>query len=198
MNITRNRIKKEQEEFIGVIPIMDMKHFIMLLLADLASKSKIYHLDGSKTKTACLSTDYKRIIEDIMYQENEWGIKFAELINIYSYYEFQAEWEAKFGKKLRKVLDELNKEFYYDFERDVIEIEFAEEEIDNIKKMYDEKTLQVMDHFTNLIDSYSFSRKSKLDNKIYNRTESRYKYEREELKKRAEYASKLKIAKLLK
>lgn len=183
MNEIKERIIEEQKSIIGIVPVMNMKNFVMLLLADLASKSKIYHLDGRKTKTACLSADYKRIIEDIMYQENGWGIKFAELINIYTYYEFQQEWEEKLGRTLKEVLDKLHKEVTYDYERDIIEIEFTEEEIDNIKSTYDEKTLEVMDHFSNLIVGYVFNRKFKLDKKDLNRTKNRLQYSNENISK---------------
>ena len=78
----RSNIKKEQQQIIGIVPAIDMKHFVLLLLADLASKSPIIYFNDCNIKTACLSSDYKRIIQDIMYQENGWGIKFAELIDI--------------------------------------------------------------------------------------------------------------------
>ena len=197
MNEIKERIIEEQKNIIGIVPVMNMKNFVMLLLADLASKSRIYHLDGRKTKTACLSSDYKRIIEDIMYQENGWGIKFAELINIYTYYEFQQEWEEKLGRTLKEVLEKLQKEVIYDYERDIIEIEFTEEEIDNIKSMYDEKTLEVMDHFSNLINDYAFSRRHKLDRKNFHKSSARWNYYIDELEKRTEYSNRLVIAKSL-
>lgn len=142
-----------------------------------------------------LNADYKRIIEDIMYQENGWGIKFAELINIYSYYEFQLDWERKLGKTIQRVINNLHKDFRFDFENDSIEIDFTEEEIKNIKGNYDNHSLEIMNHFSNLIASYAFSRRYKLDRKEMDRSDSRFQYRLEELQKRVVYTNKMKNAK---
>ena len=191
----KEKIKEEQQQVIGIIPNIDMKHFVTLLLADLASKTHIIRFDGSDIKTACLSTDYKRIIEDIMYQENGWGIKFATLINIYSYYEFQSDWEKKLGKTLEKVLKELNKEPVYDFENDTLKIDFTTKEIENIKSVYDEETLANMSHFTNLISDCIFTRNFTLTRKDMYRDSARYAYDLEELSSRTKYINKVKLAK---
>lgn len=181
MDIRKEKIKKEQQQIIGIVPNIDMKNFVILLLADLASKTCIIRFDDSDIKTACLSTEYKKIIEDIMYQENGWGIKFATLIDIYSYYEFQSDWEKKLGKTIEQVLNELNKTFVYDFENDIIKMDFTSKEIEDIKSRYDEETLANMDHFTNLISNTVFNRRHKLETNEMNRETNRSMYENYEL-----------------
>lgn len=200
MKKDREKIKQEQQKIIGIIPLIDMKHFVLLLLADLASKSPIIYLDGRNQKTACLDTNYKERIADIMYQENSWGIKFATLIDIYSYYEFQSDWERKLGKTIKKVLQELNKEFIYDFENDRIMINFTKEEIENIKNNFDVEVLNNMDHFTNLINNSCFTRTVKLETKEMDRNQERYMYHMKDLELRTMYSKKvgLSLAKKLK
>jgi len=173
----QEKIREEQRKIIGIEPVIDMKHFVLLLLADLASKTQIIYLNDNKNKIACLSTEYKKIIEDIMYQENGWGIRFATLINIHTYYEFQSDWKKKLGKTIEKVIKELNKEFVYNFENDRIEIEFTKEEINDIKSNYDEETLTIMDHFTNLINDTTFTRNWDLEMNDMNRSVNRGMYE---------------------
>lgn len=170
------KIKEEQEKIIGIVPLIDMKHFVLLLLADLASKSSI-NLDVRNTKTACLNTNYKEIIEDIMYQDNGWGIKFATLIDISTYYEFQSDWEKELGKTIKEVLIELKKEFIYDLENDIILIDFTKEEIENIKSDFDEDILENMDHFTNLISGPESTRTFKLEMNETNRNINRGMYQ---------------------
>lgn len=174
-----------------------MKHFVMLLLADLASKSPIHSFDDKNIKTICLSAYYKEIIEDIMYQENSWEIKFAELINISSYYEYQINWEEKLTRMIKKVCSELNKEPYLDFENETIRIDFTKEEIDNIKNMYDEHTLETMDHFSNLMYAPDFRRNFKIESKEFNRNNARWQSHMEDLKLRTMYSNELKLAKPL-
>lgn len=189
--LNQNEIRKEQEQIIGIIPVMDMRNFVKLLLADLASKSKIYKTNGNKY--AHLSTDYKKIIEDIMYEENGWGIRFATLINIHTYYEFQSEWEQKLGRTLKKVLTELNKKMEFDYENDKIIIEFTKEEIDIIKSQYDVETLEVMDHFSNLMDNIIFKRNYGLTRREMDRSVARYQNHLEDLKLRTKYSQKVGI-----
>lgn len=171
--MNRRVIKEEQQKIIGITPVVDMKHFVLLVLADLASKSPIVNLDGRDTKTACLNVDYKRMIEEIMYQDNGRGIMFASLINIYSYYEFQAEWERKLSRTLKKVLTELNKEVIYDYENDVIKVNFSKGEIANIKNNFDDETLELANHFTNLLNDPSFTRNFDLNIREMNRNINR-------------------------
>lgn len=192
MHYQKNEICEEQRKIIGIEPVIDIKNFMMLLLADLASKSPIYHIGNVDLKTACLRTNYKEIIENIMYQENGWGIKFATLIDIYSYYEFQQEWETKLGTAFDIVLSKLNKKVRLDFENDIIEVEFTTEEIMDIKSQYDRETLIVMDHFSNLMSAPIFTRDHKLTKKSMEMERARYMHKLEELSLRIEYENKTK------
>lgn len=197
MNYIKEKMRAENKKNIGIEPVIDMKHFVLLLLADLASKSPILHFDGSNTQTACLGTDYKRIIEEIMYAENGWGIKFAELIDICSYYEYQIEYEEKLARMIKQVCSELNKEYYFDIENDRIRIDFTNDEIENIKNMYDEHVLETMSHFTKLMSAPAFSRKFNMEMKELSRSRDRWESHIQDLNLRATYSNKLTIAKPL-
>lgn len=196
---TRKNIIEEQKKIIGIVPVIDMKHFVELLLADLASKSPIIDCNNENTKTAYLSTDYKQIIQDIMYNE-EFGNKFIEIINIYTYYEYQLAWEQKLGNTLKKYLIESKKEFNYDFERDCITVNFTEEEIENIKSKYDQKTLNDMCFFTNLMSAHLFSRIQNIELKDIKRNIKRHEHHLKDLKLRVKYSEKvgIQLAKQLK
>ena len=169
------KTKDEQRKIIGIEPSIDIKHFALLLLVDLASKSQIIYFDSAREniKTACIPFDYKEIISEIMYEENGWGIEFAELINIHSYYEFQMDWEQKLGRKISEVIKELNKEIVCDFEYEYFNIDFTVDEIERIKSDYDQKVLDVMDHFSNFIIHPCRSNDSK--NKFVERDFNRFK-----------------------
>lgn len=199
MNFMRERLKKENKKNIGIEPVVDMKHFVMLLLADMARKSPILYFDKSKhnIKTACFETDYKRIIEEIMYVENGWGIKFAEFIDISEYYECQIDWEEEFDKTIKEVCAELGKEYYFDIESEYIEIDFTKEEIENIRSHYDEHILETMDHFSNLMYAPVFRRKFKMEMKEMSRNGARWENHMEDLKLRTMYSNGLRIAKPL-
>lgn len=146
---------------------LSIKEFALLLLADLASKSKIKYFSNENIKIACLNIDYKKIIEYILYQESNWKIEFSKLIDMYYYLNFQGEWERDLGRTIGKILKELNKELNYDLENDVIKIEFTKDEIDNIKGEYDCEILKIMDHFSDLVNDSIFTRKYQLEQKKY-------------------------------
>lgn len=172
-NYERKTNMKEIQEDIGhffdITPVIDMRHFVLLLPADLASKSKTVPNDN----IAYLPMDYKQRIQDIMLEANGWEIHFSKLIPIETYYEYQRKYEEKLGKMLKKVIQELRKPIEYDIENEVIKIPFTKEEIEKIKNDYDSETLKIMDHFTNLISNYSFSRNYELDHKMNVRNKSR-------------------------
>lgn len=178
MNFCRKQdIIEEQRHLIGIEPVMDMENFVLLLLADLARKSKIHYFDNQELMIACLPLNYCEIIEKIMYEENGWGIKFAELIDIYSYYECQSDWEQKLGKIITKVIKDEALNSNLILEHNHIEIQFTNTQIKEIRNRFDEDTLIVMDHFSNLLDDYTFSRKGQVTNKELNRHMNRLKYE---------------------
>lgn len=195
MYTNQTDICNEQKKIIGIEPVVDMKSFVILLLADLASKSPIIHFDNPNIKTACLSIDYKKIIEGIMYEKNGWGIKFATIINIYSYYEFQLEWENKLGLTLEKVLIKLNKKLNLDFINDKILIDFTEEEIKKIKNKYDQETLRNMDHFSNLISSPVYDRKANIEINNLLKSKCRYTHHVNNLTLKTKYQNQINLIK---
>ncbi len=154
----------ETKYFYDITPVMDMQNFVMLLLADLANKSPVF-----SQNIACLPVDYKQRMQEIMYEENGWGIRFSKLIPIEIYYENQKEYEQKLGLALQEALRQLGKETDYDFVSDCLKISFTQGEIEQIKNRYDPETLEIMDHFSNLLQDYSFSRNARLEQKMGNR-----------------------------
>lgn len=155
--------KNDINHYIDITPVVDMKGFVTLLLADLASKTR--NIWTENTKYAFLPMDYKDIIERIMYKNDNVGLEFYQLIDINKYYENQGLWEDDLGRVLNEVLSELKKDstLGYNFIDNTISIPFTIQEIMEIKSGYDEETLKTMDHFSNLIADYAFSRKFKVD-----------------------------------
>lgn len=138
---------------------MDIKDFTYLLVAMIANKSMKINLIDKDIKTFSLPSSYKEMIEKIMIGHEDWYNKFSVLIDIgeYSYNNFA--WEEKFSRCLKEVLKELGKDVEYDLVYDRIEVEFRQEEIDDILGRFtDEKINDVMDHFTNLLTSHIFTR----------------------------------------
>lgn len=178
MNFCRKQdIIEEQRHLIGIEPVMDMKNFVLLLLTDLARKSKIHYFNNQELMTACLPLNYCEIIEKIMYEENGWGIKFAELIDIYSYYECQSDWEQKLGKIITKVIKNESLSSNLILEHNYIEIHFTKAQIEEIRNRFDEDTLILMDHFSNLLNDSIFTRRWQVTNKESDRYMNRLRYE---------------------
>ena len=158
MYLIKKRIIDEQKHLIGIEPVVDMKNFVLLLLADLAQKSNSFYLDNKNLMIAELPLNYCEIIEKIMYAENGWGIKFAELIDIYSYYESQSDWEKELGKTITQTIQEEKLQSNLDLEYNYIEIKFTKEKVKEIRNRFDDKTLNIMNHFSNLIGDASSTR----------------------------------------
>ena len=173
----KKNIIEEQRYLIGIEPVVDMKNFVLLLLADLARKTKIHDFQNPNLKVALLPLEYRDIIEKIMYEENGWGMEFSSIIPIYSYYENQREWECKLGKMIKSVLNEENLEHDFDLEYNCIRVYFTEDEINEIRSKCDSMLLEVMDHFSNLVSSYTFSRNAKIEDRESERMMNRLKYE---------------------
>lgn len=138
---------------------MDIKDFTYLLLAMLADKSKVINLKDKSVRTISLPNTYKESIEKIMYQGNGWEKDFSILIDTEEYFANHYNWEDKFSRCLKEVLKELDKKVEYDVVNDRIYIDFKQEEIDNILvRFQDEETNDKMDHFSNLVTDFSFTR----------------------------------------
>lgn len=64
MNYSNKRdIIEEQRYLIGIEPVVDMKNFVLLLLADLARETKIHDFQNPNLKVALLPLEYRDIIE---------------------------------------------------------------------------------------------------------------------------------------
>lgn len=175
MNIlNKDEVMEEQKHIIGIEPVMDLSNFALLLLADLARKSKIYNLESSNLLLAFLPLNYAEIIEKIMYEKNGWAIKFAELIDIYNYYEYQNIWESEFGEAINKVIDENNLNYYLNFKYAGVEIAFTKKQVEDIRSNFDDETLDIMDHFSNLVNDSNYKRGNILINREIDRYMSRF------------------------
>ena len=153
---------------------MDIKDFTYLLLAMLADKSKTINLINRDVKTISMPNTFKETIEQIMYQGNGWAEKFSVLIDTEEYFYNNYAWEEKFSRCLKAVLQDLKKTVSYDLVYDCIEIEFKQEEIDAILGKYtDEKINEEMDHFSNLLVSYVFTRRYKAIQKELNQIQEK-------------------------
>lgn len=176
MNYIKERIIAEQKHIIGIEPVMDINNFALLLLADMASKSKIFYSDKRNSKTASLPLNYCEVIEKIMYEENGWGSKFAELIDIYSYYENQSDWEMELGAAISKILQDEKLKSDLDLEYSYLNIHFTKTQIEEIKSRFDEETLDIMDHFSNLLGAYVYTRRWSIESKEMTRNSNRHLY----------------------
>lgn len=178
MNYSNKKdIIEEQRYLIGIEPVVDMKGFVLLLLADLARKTKIHDFQNPNLKVASLPLEYCNIIEKIMYKENGWGMEFSSIIPIYFYYENQRVWECKLGKMIKFVLKDKNLEHDFDLEYNCIHVYFTEEQMNEIRKECDSVLLEVMDHFSSLVSSYAFSRDAKIEDRESERMMNRLEYE---------------------
>lgn len=138
---------------------MDIKDFTCLLVAMVANKSKKISLIDSNIKTFSLPSSYKETIEKIVGENAEWRDSFSVLIDIEEYSYNNYDWEDKFSRCLKDMLKEMGKKVEYDLVYDRIEVEFRQEEIDDILAGYtDEKVNDKMDHFSNLLVSHIFTR----------------------------------------
>ena len=176
MNYIKESIIAEQKHIIGIEPVMDINNFALLLLADMASKSKIFYSDKRNSMTASLPLNYCEIIEKIMYEENGWGIKFAELIDIYSYYENQSDWEMELGATISKILQDEKLKSDLDLECSHLNIHFTKAQIEEIKSRFDEEALDIMDHFSNLLGAYVYTRQWSIESNEMTRNSNRYQY----------------------
>ena len=136
-----------------------IKDFVYLLLGTLGTKLQIIDLNDKSKKIVSLPSNYKQRIQNILCAENRWKEMFSGLINIEEYFDNHFAWENKLANALKEVLIEMNKKYDYDFERDSLIITFTEEEVEDILNRYENEELKnSMDHFTNLLIDYIYSR----------------------------------------
>lgn len=167
--------KNDLKHYIDITPVVDIKGFVTLLLADLASRETLYVFNGPNKKQASLPMDYKKRIEQIMYADDKCVIQFSRMIDISIYYEHQIEWEQELGKTISDVINKLGKkdQTTYNLKLDTIEIIFTDEEIEEIKSKYDSRILEVMSCFSTWISSVALDRKFLIEQRDSERFENR-------------------------
>ena len=160
----------ENKHFYNMEPVVDLEHFVELLVVTLANRDTIQPIlrDTRVNRRARLFPDYKAKIEEAMYSKD--ALQYLQLIDSYQYYERQADWEMALSDCLNEYLK--NKKWKYNFRYDCIEIEFTVDEISNILAEYDEETKKIMKNlicYHDLEYNYPDIRYNKLLDKKYKR-----------------------------
>ena len=94
-----------------------------------------------------------------MYAGNGWDEEFSTFIDTEEYFDNHFAWEIKFANCLKETLKEMKKTYKYDFVDDALYFNMTQEEIDAIlSKFPNEKMRNTMDHFTNLLVDYIYTR----------------------------------------
>lgn len=154
---------------------LTLKDFSILLITMLANNSKIIDLINQDNKVAVLPVDFKQRIENILCAENGWKEKFSVLIDTEDYFDDHFAWEKKLGLEIKKTLEQMDKKYEYDFEIDSIKIPFTQKEIDLILSQYkDDNVKRVMEHFSNLINDYIYTREFQEQFNDYNSRSVQY------------------------
>ena len=138
---------------------LSLNGFAILLIVTLANNSKVIDLINKDNKVAVIPVDYKQRIENIMCAENGWKDRFSVLIDIDEYFDDHFAWEQQLALQIKNVLQQMNKNFEYDFLRDSINISFSQGEIDLILSHYkNDNVKNIMNHFASLISDYIYTR----------------------------------------
>ena len=146
---------------------LSLYDFVTLMLIHLAKKSQIIDIRYPHLKYACFPFAYKEIIQNILCAENRWKEMFSTLINVNEYFDDHFGWEIEMSNALDKVIKNMGKTVTVDFVRDKFIITFTNDEITNLIKQYpNEEINNSVDHFTNLLNDYIYTRyfKEELDN----------------------------------
>lgn len=139
--------------------VLSLENFTILMLGMLAKNSKLIDLNNPDNRIACLPFNYKQIIENILCADNGWKDMFSILIDIDEYFDDHFAWEMNLAFMIENVLKDFNKEVKYDLVTDVFKIEFSSNEVNNILNNYNsEYLLDTMEHFTNLLTDYIYTR----------------------------------------
>ena len=153
------------KHYYNVEPLVDMKCFVELLLADLASKDTKIFTGNSGYRTASLSADYKDLFETIIYKK-ELGREFSCFIDLDFYYSNQLIWELEFKYEIIKFANKPNKIIKTDINNNTIEIDLTLDEINKIKSQYDKDLLEKMDYLTDLLDILKDEKANKIVRKV--------------------------------
>lgn len=133
--------------------------FVTLMLIHLAKKEMIIDIRYPNLKYACIPFAYKEIIQNILCAENRWKDMFSILIDVDEYFEDHFGWEINMSNTLDKVIKNMRKTVRVDLVRDKFIITFTNDELNNLIKKYpNEEINNSMDHFTNLLNDYIYTR----------------------------------------
>lgn len=80
-------MKNDIGYFYNINREVSMKVFVEALWVLLAQKSQTIDFNRPNIKIAALPTNYKEIIETILFSDTNWPIKFSKLIDINFYFE---------------------------------------------------------------------------------------------------------------
>lgn len=150
---------------------LSLYDFVTLMLIHLAKNSQIIDIVNTNLKYACIPFSYKEIIQNILCAENRWKEMFSKLINVDEYFDDHFGWEINMSNTLDKVIKNMNKTVKVDFVRDKFIITFTNDEINNLIKQYpNEEINNSMDHFTNLLNDYIYTREFKEEFHNYSAT----------------------------
>ncbi len=142
--------ENDKDYFIEVTPIVDEKNFLMLLLADMASKKE---RNEENNRIARLPKVFKKIIDTIMTLHEELVLSnFSFFINIKEYYESKTAYEINFDRGLYEALQILDHS--YDPVNECVSVIFTDEEIKKIKSNYKKNILDKMDPISTLMNEY--------------------------------------------
>lgn len=147
---------------------LSMESFVTMMLLYLAKNTKIIDYNDPDKKYACIPFAYKEIIQNILCAENRWKEMFSCLINIDEYFDDHFLWESKMSNMMDDVLKKMGKTVVCDFERDKFLVLFDTVEINLLSKNYNNKIINDrMDHFTNLLNDYIYTREFKENHSDY-------------------------------
>ena len=141
---------------------LSLDDFITLMLIHLAKKELIIDIRYPNLKYACIPFAYKEIIQNILCAENRWKEMFSKIIDVDEYFDSHFSWERQMSNTLDRVIKEMGKTVQVNFYSDKFIIAFTNDELDQLIKNYpDDEIHSTMDHFTNLLNNYIFTREHK-------------------------------------
>ena len=141
-------MKIDNGHFYNTEPVIDLDHFVELLLVSLANKENYPKFnENSSIRIAELPLNYKEQIEEAMFSDSDKIKDFLQLIDSYQYYEHQSKWEMSLADSFKRYLQSHNKSAEYNFHFDYIEIKYTTEEVERILSEYDEKVKEIMESF---------------------------------------------------
>lgn len=139
--------------------VLEINDFVYLMLATLANNSNYISFNNLGSKYACLPSNYKQIIENILCESSYLNEDFSCLIDIESYFKNHFMWENRLSYFIKLILAELGKNIEYDVENDNLLIAFDNKEINDILNKYNDDVVKnKMSYFVELLNSYIYTR----------------------------------------